>query len=282
MKNNNHVSRTKQLIECSILISIATVLSIIKILELPYGGTITFASFLPMIIISYRHGVFWGFGSGLAFSIIQQLLGINNFSFVTSWKSVIAVVLLDYIFAFSFVGLGGIFKKIVKKQNIALVGGALLVSVIRYACHVISGATVWVGISIPTQAALIYSLIYNATYMIPETIILLMSTLYLGTVLDFSKKALQKSTSFRSKKSDIFSLISGIIGIMAISINVSIIFYNLQDPESGYFNISLLATERFVGSFWMTISIVSLISAVIIAVLLFLRRYIRKKRSLHE
>ncbi|MBQ8911953.1 MAG: energy-coupled thiamine transporter ThiT, partial [Clostridia bacterium] len=55
----------------------------------------------------------------------------------------------------------------------------------RYICHVISGCTVWAGMSIPTGGAFVYSLIYNATYMLPETIILILVSYYLGTSLDF-------------------------------------------------------------------------------------------------
>ena len=58
------------------MIAIATVLSIIKLVSLPYGGSVTIASMLPIIIISYRHGVKWGLLSGLAYGAIQQLLDL--------------------------------------------------------------------------------------------------------------------------------------------------------------------------------------------------------------
>ena len=151
-------TKTKTLVECAILIAIATVLSLFKLLDLPYGGSITLGSMVPMILLSYRHGLGWGLGSGLAYGVIQQLLGLNTLSWVTTWQSILAVILLDYVVAFAVTGLGGVFRKGVKNQAAALTLGGLLACVLRYICHVISGCTVWAGLSIPTSAALIYSI----------------------------------------------------------------------------------------------------------------------------
>lgn len=166
-------NRTLPLVECAIMIALATVLSMVKLAELPYGGSITIASMLPIAIIAYRRGMGWGLGSAFVYAVIQQLLGLNSLSYVTTWQSVVAVILLDYIVAFTVVGFAGIFRNAIKSQAAALTLGCVFVSVLRYACHVISGATVWAGLSIPTQAALSYSFIYNATYMLPEAIVLL-------------------------------------------------------------------------------------------------------------
>ena len=57
--------KTRILTECSVMIALTTVLSIIKLFEMPYGGSVTMASMLPIIIVSYRCGIGWGLGSGL-------------------------------------------------------------------------------------------------------------------------------------------------------------------------------------------------------------------------
>ena len=116
MKQN----KTRKLVECAVLIAVATVLSLFKLLDLPYGGSITLASMMPMILLSYRHGLIWGLGSGLVYGGIQQLLGLNTLSWVTTWQSIVAVILLDYVIAFAGTGLGGVFRKAVKNQAIAL------------------------------------------------------------------------------------------------------------------------------------------------------------------
>ena len=170
----------KALTECSIMVALSAVLSIVPLFEMPYGGSITLASMLPVVMIAYRYGVREGMMTASAASLIQMLLGMKNFSYFTSWQSIVALAIFDYVLAFCAFGLSGIFKKGGRTQGVALVSGAALASVIRYICHVISGATIWAGLSIPTEAALVYSLSYNATYMIPETVILVLSSVYVA------------------------------------------------------------------------------------------------------
>ena len=117
--------QTRKMVEASLFIALGTVLSILKIAELPYGGSITLASMLPILLLSYRHGVRWGLGGGLVYGVLQQLLGLNNLSYFTTWQSVLAIIFLDYVLAFAVVGLGGIFRRVTERQNLALVSGAL-------------------------------------------------------------------------------------------------------------------------------------------------------------
>lgn len=57
-------NKTRRLIETAVMLALATVLSVLKIAELPYGGSVTFASMLPLAIIAYRYGAGWGLLSG--------------------------------------------------------------------------------------------------------------------------------------------------------------------------------------------------------------------------
>ncbi len=246
---------TRILIECAMMISLATVLSIFKLVDMPYGGSVTIASALPMIILAYRHGLLWGLGSGCAYAVIQQLLGLNTLGYVTGWQSVVAVILLDYIVAFTVVGLGGVFKKVAGQKD-ALLYGALLVTVIRYICHVISGATVWAGLSIPTQAVLVYSLGYNATYMIPEGIILCSVAYYLGTVMDFGRDIPTRIVvPAEQKEPFLYKLLSGASLLVGTLIDVWLIAPNLQDEETGKFIISGLMNVE-----WLSVAIVSFVA----------------------
>ena len=90
----------RALTESAIMLALATALSLVKIVELPYGGSVTVASMLPVLIIAYRYGVKWGLLTGAAYGGVQQLLGLKNLSYVTTWQSVLAVILLDYVVAF--------------------------------------------------------------------------------------------------------------------------------------------------------------------------------------
>ena len=178
-----NISKTRMLTEAAIMLALATVLSIVKILELPYGGSVTVACMLPIVIIAYRHGVKFGLLTAFVFGVIQQIIGLKTLSYVTTWQSVVAVIALDYIVAFTVIGLGGVFRKMPSQAN-GLMMGTVLVCALRFLCHVISGATVWAGLSIPTNAALIYSIGYNATYMVPETIVTASAAYYIGCVLE--------------------------------------------------------------------------------------------------
>ena len=257
------LSRTRALVECSLMIAIASVLSMVKLVDLPYGGSVTVASMLPIIIIAYRHGLAWGLSSSLAYGVIQQLLGLNTLSYVTTWQSVLAVILLDYIIAFGVIGLAGVFRKM-KSQSAALVYGSILVGVLRYICHVISGATVWAGLSIPSQAALLYSFAYNATYMIPETIVLVIAAYYLGTAIDLRRDQPTRLIRTESPKKLLVKLGSGLLVSGMLIYDVAAVFSKLQDGETGDFFIQGLADVN-----WIRVIVISAVCLIGVCALVF-------------
>ncbi len=269
----NQTMRTRRLVEASLLVALATVLSILKIAELPYGGSITLASMFPILLLSYRHGMRWGLGGGLVYGVLQQLLGLNNLSYFTTWQSILAIIFLDYIIAFAVVGLGGIFRRVVDNQALSLGTGAAFVCVLRYLCHVVSGATVWAGLSIPDGAALAYSLIYNATYMIPETIVLVAVAYYMGTLLDFRRdQPVRLVREKLSPEANVLSLLAGVFALIGVVVDVSLIFPHLQNAETGEFDVTGLAvTDGLPDSFWLPVIIVSAICVAICAGLLVVR-----------
>ncbi len=238
----NEKTNARKLIEASLMIAIATALSLLKLLELPYGGSITMASMLPIVIIACRNGVGWGLAAGAVYGGVQQLLGLKVLSWVTSWYSILAVIILDYVLAFAVIGFAGVFRKL-EKQNTALALGALLGCLLRYVCHVISGATVWAGLSIPTAAALIYSFAYNATYMIPETIVLVIAAYYIGSLLDF--RSVEPVRLVRGESGSVSGRIYKLIGWLliagAVVFDVVSIFGKLQNAETGEFDFTGLS-----------------------------------------
>ena len=278
MANTNaHFERNRCLVESALLVAVATILSMVKIADLPYGGAITLASMLPIVFIAYRNGLGWGLGTGLVYGMIQQLIGLKNLSYFTAWYSIIAIILLDYLGAFAVMGLGGVFRKTFRRQSTALVTGALLGCVLRYICHVISGATVWAGLSIPTNAALGYSLIYNATYMVPETIILLLITYYLGSLIDFRREIpgrLDPSESAIASRADIVTILAGVVALGALTYDIAAVFRHLQNAESGEFDIRGLAVSgSFVKSFWLPVVVVTAVAFVVVCALILIRKF---------
>ena len=232
-----------KLTESAMMIALSSILSMIKLADLPYGGSITAASMLPLLIIAQRYGVAWGLFTGSIHGVIQLLLGTSTLSYVTGWVSVAAVIILDYVLAFSLAGLGGLTRKM-KSAPAAAVWGALVVGAVRYACHVIAGATVWAGLSIPTSAALGYSLIYNATYMIPETIVLIAAGYFIASSVDFRAPKLTMTKSKREKIGvwSIFSVLSVAVAVVYDTVSI---FARLQNAETGEFDVTGIAGVNF-------------------------------------
>ena len=268
------VTPTRVLVEAAMMIAIATVLSVFKLLDLPYGGSVTIAAMLPIIIIAYRHGLGWGLLTGLVYGIVQQLLGLKNLSYVTGWVSVLAVILLDYIVAYAATGFGGAFRKSMK-QPYALMLGAVLVGLIRFILHTISGATVWAELPIPTGASIAYSLSYNATYMIPETIITAVAAFYLGTVVDFRRVNLGNYEE-DDAPTDIqwMKWIAGMIVTIVIITDAFLVFSHLQDPDTGEFVLSGLKNVN-----WPVFGIVTGVGIVLATVLYVLGKNLKKNKA---
>ena len=232
-----------RLTESAIMLAFAVVLSMVKIVDLPYGGSITAFSMLPVLLIAYRYGTRWGMFTALAYSLLQLLLGLKNLTYATSATAAVAIILLDYVLAFLALGLGGVFRGRLRTQGAALTAGTLLACALRYICHVLSGCTVWAGLSIPDAQALVYSLAYNATYMAPETLITIAGALYLSRVLDFGGEAIAR-TAPQAKTPDLAVLCSGIAKAAltaAAVVDMAHIFSRLQNPKTGEFDITGLA-----------------------------------------
>ena len=265
------------MIECSMMIALSTVFSLVKIIDMPYGGSVTIASMLPIVIAAYRHGFLWGLGTALANSVIQVLLGVNNLSYFTTWQSILAIILLDYIVAFGVFAISGLFRRIEKRQNLAFLYGILVASLLRYICHVVSGATVWAGLSIPTNAALIYSLSYNATYMIPETIVLIAVGIYLTSMIDFRNQYPTRIKTESVDKVELYSIVfAWLILIATLIANIVLIAPYLQDPESGEFVFTYLGDVNYVR-----LSVVNVVG-IVMAIGLFVFAKVRKKTTLKE
>ena len=235
---------TRRLCESAIMIALATILSLLKLVDLPYGGSITLASMLPILIIAYRHGTAWGILTSTVHGAMQFILGTSVLSYVTGWMSVCAVIVFDYVLAFSLIGLGGIFKNM-KSQRGGLVLGALTASAARYLCHFISGVTVWRDISIPGGAAVVYSLSYNATYMIPETIVLCAAAYYIASCLNFKSLALTPIKRGEKDRSPVLTYLKGATLIATLVFDVAIVFSKLQNADTGSFDITGLAKVNF-------------------------------------
>ncbi len=164
-----------RLAESAILIAIGTVLSLfpLPISIWAYGGGITFCSTLPLVILSHRYGCKWGFFCGLVYSILQLILGISNVQYATSFIMAVGIIFLDYIIAFSVIGLSAMFNKVIKNRAVSLIVGMVVTFFLRFVCHFFSGWWIWDALW-PNElgmTSVVYSIFYNGSYMLPELVI---------------------------------------------------------------------------------------------------------------
>ncbi|MCY9188529.1 energy-coupled thiamine transporter ThiT [Bacillus mojavensis] len=163
-----------RLIEIAIMTAAAVILDIVSgmFLRMPQGGSVSIMM-IPIFLISFRWGVKAGLTTGLLTGLVQ--IAIGNLFLQHPVQ-----LLLDYIAAFAAVGISGFFASAVRKSALSKAKGKLIVSVIgavfigsflRYAAHVISGAVFFGSFAPKGTPVWIYSLTYNATYMIPSFII---------------------------------------------------------------------------------------------------------------
>lgn len=151
----------RQLTFCAICIALATVTSFIKIVSLPFGGSITLFSMLFISLTGYFYGLRAGILTGTAFGILQFILNPYVYAPIQ--------ILLDYPLAFGALGFSGFFCK--KKYGL-LFGYSLGVTG-RYLFHVISGYLFFQSYAPEGTNALLYTLGYNLTYILPEMILTL-------------------------------------------------------------------------------------------------------------
>lgn len=177
--NKKNPQTTKSIVYGGACVAASFVLSFIKI-SMNYGGSITLASMLPLFIYCYVFGVGKGLVVGVVYGLLQFIQGPY---FLT-----VPQFFLDYILPFAGICLAGVFKKVMPEKG-AIFCGAVLFSILRLAFHIGSGI-IWFGMdsvvdtlplfgSTEAMGAFVYSFLYNAIYMVPETIILLAVLWYL-------------------------------------------------------------------------------------------------------
>ena len=189
-------SNTRIMVEGAMMIALATVLSMIKIFEMPYGGSVTLFSMLPLVLMSFRHGTKWGLLTAFVHSLLQLILGVKNLGYCANLASQIGCVLLDYVLAFTALGLADAISKPFRNRALGICVGTGVVCVLRFICSWLSGILIWGSYQsyydwaadMPTW---LYSLVYNGNYMLPETVITIVGAVVLvkGAARLFDRQA---------------------------------------------------------------------------------------------
>lgn len=212
--------KTKRLTESAMLLAVSIVLELISkmvIPEMPFGGQITLVSMLPVVLISYRHGVRWGLVSGAGYALLEMALGAKTvaaafqpgyFGDGVMLVNALIMCLLDYLVAFTVLGLGGAFRNRIQKPGTALLAGSALALGLRYLAHIASGYILFSGWAewfftqegfpswgsalvdalSPAALGLTYSVVYNGFYMIPEILLTMIASVLIARIPGIVKK----------------------------------------------------------------------------------------------
>ena len=164
----------RRLTESALLIAIGTVLSLFPF-QGPWalGGGITVCAMLPLVMLSHRYGCKWGLLSALVYSLLQMLLGLNNVQIAPDPLTAVGIILLDYVVAFTVIGFASCFNGVVKDHRLAIVLGIAVTFFARFVCHFFSGLLIW-EVLWPNSlhwTSWIWSLAYNGSFMLPETVL---------------------------------------------------------------------------------------------------------------
>lgn len=143
-------------------IAIAFVLSCLHLFRMPQGGFITPAAMLPLVLFMVACGPLQGFVVGCAYGLLQLITDPYVIHPVQ--------LLVDYPLAHGAMILGCVALALPLKNQWKLPVAVLLAGVGRYVMAVLSGAIFFAEYA-GEQNAWIYSLIYNISYLGPDTLV---------------------------------------------------------------------------------------------------------------
>lgn len=188
------MSDTRSIVYGAISIALSFALSYAKLFKLPQGGSVTFASLLPLMVYCCMFGTRRGLVVCTIYGVLQALQDpfiIHPMQF-----------LLDYPLAFGLIGVSGIFmeKGVFKEKKIvAFLLGGIIAVVLRYACHVCSGVFAFADYADLDKygSAIVYSMAYNSFTFVDMAL-----ALVAGSTLFASKSF----TALMQKSSDVNKL----------------------------------------------------------------------------
>ena len=176
-------TKTRNITLCAVMISLATVLSLIPIYNAPFGGTVTLGSMVPLVLVCAMIKDFrWSALACFTYSLIQMLIGFTAPPTAT-FIYFVAVVLLDYAGAFTVIAVANPVSKLFKNELVGVGAGAIIAMSGRFVCHFLSGILIWKVYAPEGQPVWLYSILYNGGYMLPELVITTVaSTLIYGVI----------------------------------------------------------------------------------------------------
>lgn len=186
MSNNKMVRR---LAESAVMLALGFILSFLKVEVMP-SASVSLVSMLPIVILAYKYGTSWGLLCGFIHGLLQMVEGGIDTPPTETFFSYVLVVLLDYLLAFTVIGLAGLTRKASKNPSVAISICCAVGIVARFICSYLSGVIIW-GVYAPEgQSPALYSLIINGTKFSVEMLL----SIIVAAIL-FSVPAIKKYTA---------------------------------------------------------------------------------------
>lgn len=152
------MTKTRKLTEIAVAVAMAVVCSLIKVWEMPQGGSVAL-TMIPILLIAIRSGWVAGCSAGAIYGVLSLLIAGVVYHPMS--------ILLDYVLAFGLLGVAGFFKKTLP----GIISGCTVGVAGRFVSSLVSGAVLFAEYAPEGQNPWIYSLTYQATYMVPEFIL---------------------------------------------------------------------------------------------------------------
>ncbi|HBT79879.1 MAG TPA: energy-coupled thiamine transporter ThiT [Selenomonas sp.] len=144
------------IVNIALMLGLAIILHQVRLYHMPQGGSITLGGMVPLLLLAYRYGPGIGALGGFLFGLINMIQDPYILHPVQ--------VLFDYPLPYMAMGLAGLFPQ-------RILPGTALAFFTRLICHVISGVVFFASFAPAGQSPLVYSLVFNGTYLVPEFII---------------------------------------------------------------------------------------------------------------
>ena len=161
----------RDMANAAMCVAMSFILSYIKLFEMPQGGTITPASMLPIVLFTVAFGPARGMVVGCAYGLLQLFQGAYVIHPIQ--------MLVDYPMAFGAIALGGIINYVKLPEAFRLPAAVLLAFIGRYIMAVLSGVIFFAEYA-GEQNAIIYSLVYNVSYLGPDCLVCMAVSLIPG------------------------------------------------------------------------------------------------------
>jgi thiamine transporter len=167
----NAFKDTRVLAEAALAVALAFVLGLIKVFQMPFGGSISL-EMVPLILLALRQGPWVGIVAGAAYGLLD--LAIEPFIVHP------VQLIFDYPLAFGVLGLAGFFQPTVRGAIL----GTVVAVLARFLCHFVSGVVFFASYAPEGWNPYLYSAAYNAAYLVPSLVIALVAVVMLLRALE--------------------------------------------------------------------------------------------------